>query len=118
MTNLPMNRLWALPATKEALKVAEQYTYNYAEPDHILVVSADMPQGAKEITEEYFPLLGKEDWAWLRLTSEQIRNRQAAEFQKEIQKQQDKFLSRFEEKLKALRKEGAADGREKAETGE
>ena len=115
MINLPKNRLWALPAKEESLKTAEKYRYSYAEPDHVLVVSPDAPEGAKEITEEYMPLLSGADWEWIMLTSRQIANDQAAEFQEELKRQQDEFLKKFEEKLKELREEGAADGERETE---
>ena len=110
MTDIPLNRLWAMATSPKAMNTAQTFDHHYCNDDHCLVISPERPEGAREVDEKLLPLLTVEDLNWIYRESDRIREEQEEKYRAELETRQKEFLSRFEANLKE-RQEMSADGR-------
>lgn len=108
MTEIEMNKLWALPTTEKNLSLQESFEHFYSDADHILIISPVQPDGAREVTEYLEYLLTQADWIWIWTESEAIRREEERKYRKEL----DEYLNNFEKRFLAeldKRKKGGAE---------
>ena len=109
MTDIPLNRLWAMATTTVTMEIAQKFPSHYCNDDHCLVISPEHPEGAREVDEKLLPLLTVEDLDWIYRESDRIREEQEEKYRAELETRQKEFLSRFEANLRE-RKARNADG--------
>ena len=110
MTDIPLNRLWAMATSPKAMNTAQTFDHHYCNDDHCLVISPERPEGAREVDEKLLPLLTAEDLCWVYREADRIREEQQEKYRREWEKCQKAFLAKFEANLKE-RQEMSADGR-------
>lgn len=110
MTDIPLNRLWAMATSPKAMNTAQTFDHHYCNDDHCLVISPERPEGAREVDEKLLPLLTAEDLCWIYREADRIREEQQEKYRREWEKCQKGFLAKFEANLKE-RQEMSADGR-------
>lgn len=110
MTDIPLNRLWAMATSPKAMNIAQTFDHHYCNDDHCLVISPERPEGAREVDEKLLLLLTAEDLCWIYREADRIREEQQEKYRREWEKCQKDFLAKFEANLKE-RQEMSADGR-------
>ncbi len=108
MTEIPKNKLWALPTTGKNLALQETFAHFYSDADHILIVSPTAPNGAKEVTPDLEYLLTQADLLWIWNESMGIQREEELKYRKEL----DDYMRSFEERFLAeleIRKKGGAE---------
>lgn len=103
------NRLWALPTTEKNLKLQEIFEHFYSDADHVLIISPETPEGAREVTPELEYLLTRADWLWIWNESAAIQHEDEEKYREEIQESMKDFEKRFFAELEKLKQKGGAE---------
>ena len=110
MTDIPLNRLWAMAPSPTAMNTAQTFDHHYCNDDHCLVISPEHPEGAREVDEKLLPLLTAEDLCWIYREADRIREEQQEKYRRVRDSCHKDFLAKFEATIKE-RQEMRAEGR-------
>ena len=89
-------KLYGLLPTKANMEIISKCRFAYANSDHCLVVAENAPEGAVELDEADYRLLGNDDWAWLYAVSGEIRAEREEKYADDLRRSIDAFMARFE----------------------
>ena len=106
MSEFKMNRIWGAATTAENIERLRQYPFFFANSNHCLVIADEQPEGTVEMTEEFQKRFKKDDWAWIQSVIGQVQQAQMEKYPEEaklLEEENEKFLTRFREELKAWR---------------